>query len=162
MIGDVLDSLDLNPILATLGQDLGNVVNTTVGALTGTTSALSTRSYQLANNILYSINDYSGNTHTNRILAQNGSLIDQSIDNNGNVHNQQVVGYYTKDMTFNGYNESVVLMGQADRELEYVYTPFAGLSVVSAIYTNSLGNVVATQVLSEGYGGGMSTVGGEL
>ena len=165
MIGDVLDSLDLNPIIATLGQDIGSVVTTAVGTLTsttGTTSTVSRRSYELANNILYSVNDYSGNAHTNRILAQNGSLVDQSLDNNGVVHSNQVVGYYTDLMTFNGYNESIVLRGRADRELEYVYSPFPGLSVISAIYTNGLGEVVATQVLSEGYAGGTSTVGGEL
>ena len=88
MIGDVLDSLDLNPVLATLGQDVSNIVNTTVGDLTGSSSSSTTekRSYNLANNILYSINDYSGHTHTNRILAQNGSIIQQSLDNNGNIY----------------------------------------------------------------------------
>src|SRR4051812_28394221 len=60
MIGDVLDSLDLNPVLATLGQDLGSIVNTTVGAVSGATSAVEARSYNLIHNILYSINDYSG------------------------------------------------------------------------------------------------------
>jgi hypothetical protein len=35
MISDVLDSLDLQPILATLGQDIGDIVNTTVGAVGG-------------------------------------------------------------------------------------------------------------------------------
>lgn len=28
------DTLDLNPVLATLGQDVGNIVNNTVGGLT--------------------------------------------------------------------------------------------------------------------------------
>jgi hypothetical protein len=37
-------------------------------------------------------------------------------------------------MIFNGYNQSVVMNGQVARELEYVYTPFDGLSVASAIY----------------------------
>jgi hypothetical protein len=163
MINDTLNSLDLNPVLATLGQDLGSIVNTTASTLTGGTSQTSTvaaRSYDLANNILYSTNDYSGNTHTNRILTQSGSIIDQFLDNNGNTLNEQIVGSYLLDMTFNGYDQSVVMNGQVASELEYVYTPFNGLSVVSAIYVNAAGTVVATQVLSESSGGGSSTVGG--
>jgi hypothetical protein len=161
MIGDVLDSLDLNPILATLGQDLTSIVNTTVGGLTGASSAVEARSYNLAHNILYSINDYSGRTHTNRILAQNGSIIDQSLDNDGHIYGEKVVGFYTTDMTFNGYNHTVTSNSQADRELEYVYEPYVGLSIVSAIFTNAAGTVVGTQVLSESSGGGGSTVSGD-
>jgi len=163
MISDVLDSLDLNPILATLGSDLTSVVNTTVGSLTGSgsTSTVSARSYDIAHNILYSVNDYSGHTHTNRILAQNGSIIDQSLDDDGHVYNEVMVGYYTRDMTFNGYNQSVSGNSLADRETEYVYTPYPGLSVVSAIFTNAAGTVVGTQVLSESGGGGSSTMAGQ-
>jgi hypothetical protein len=61
-------------------------------------------------------------------------------------------------MTFNGYNVTVPAGGIAERETEYIYAPFAGLEVVSAIYTNAEGGVVATQVLSEATGGGGSTV----
>jgi hypothetical protein len=164
MINDTLNSLDLNPVLATLGQDVGNLVNTTANALTGgiaQTSTLSARSYELANNILYSTNDYSGNTHANRILTQSGSIIDQFLDNNGNTRNQQLVGSYLRDMTFSGYNQTVVVNGQVASELEYVYMPFDGLSVVSAIYISPAGTVVGTQVLSESSGGGSSTVGGQ-
>jgi len=162
MIGDVLNSLDLNPVLATLGQDVSNIVNTTAGALTDTTSSLNTRSVQFSSNILYSINDYSGNTHTNRILSQDGSIIDQFLDNNGEIHSQNVVGYYATDMQFNGFNQTVTHGGEAERELEYVYTPFYGVIVVSAIYTSATGSVVSTQVLSESNAGGSSTVSGEL
>ena len=168
MINDTLNSLDLNPVLATLGQDLGTVLNTTADALSGATSSQTTsssstvaaRSYELANNILYSTNDYSGNTHTNRILTQSGTIIDQFLDNNGNTRSQQLVGSYLSDMTFNGYNQSIVLYGEVASELEYLYTPFNGLSVVSAIYINTAGTMVATQVLSESGGGGTSTLGG--
>lgn len=163
VINDTLNALDLNPALATLGQDVGNIVNDTVGALTSGPSQASTlgaRSYELANNILYSVNDYNGNTHTNRILTQSGSIIDQFLDNDGDTGNQQVVGSYLSDMTFNGYNQSVVMNDEVVRELEYVYAPFNGLSVVSAIYLNAAGTIVAAHVLSESGGGGSSTVGG--
>jgi hypothetical protein len=161
MIDDVLNSLDLNPVLATLGQAVGSIANTTVSGQTGSGSSVEARSplsYNLANNILYSVNDYSGYTHSNRILAQNGSIVDEFLDNDGNVHSQQIVGYYSRDMMFNGYNQSAV-NGLVNRELEYVYAPFTGLSVVSAIYINSAEQVVATRVLSESGAGGSSTVG---
>ena len=161
MINDTLNSLDLNPVLATIGQDIGSLANSTVGGLTSNgppASNVVPRSYDLVYNILYSINDYSGNTHTNRILTQSGSIIDQSLDNNGQVHTQREVGSYLKDMTFNGYNQSVTKNGQATHELEYTYTPLHGLSVVSAIYFDDANNVVATQVLSESSAGGSSTI----
>ncbi|MCJ1476850.1 hypothetical protein MMC13_005519 [Lambiella insularis] len=162
MINDTLSSLDLNPVLATLGQDVGSVLNSTVDGLTGgssQTSALLPRSFELANNILYSINDYSGNTHTNRVLTQSGSIVDQSLDNDGNIHSQKVVGSYLGDMASNGYSQSVIRNGQAVHEAEFVYTPINGISVVSAIYTNAEDVVVAAQVLSESSAGGSSTVG---
>jgi hypothetical protein len=160
MINDTLNSLDLNPVLATLDQDLNTTADSLTSDSTTPTSSVAARSYDLAHNILYSANDYSGNTHTNRILTQSGTIVDQFLDNNGNTRNQQLVGSYLRDMTFNGYNQSVIINGQVARELEYVYTPFDGLSVVSAIYVDVAGTVVATQVLSESGGGGSSTVGG--
>ena len=162
MINDTLNSLDLNPIIATIGQDVGQLVNSTVGGLTGGSAQGSTvnrRSFDLENNILYSINDYSGNTHTNRILTQSGSIIEESLDNHGHVYNTRTVGDYLHDMTFNGNTKSVIRNGQVTRELEYVYTPFDGLSVISAIYLDTSENVVATEVLSESGAGGSSTVG---
>jgi hypothetical protein len=156
MINDVLDSVDLNPALATLGQTLNSTLNSTASTLSSSTVAA--RSLNLADNILYSVNDYSGHTHTNRILAQNGSIIDQSLDNDGNLYAEQVVGYYTDDMTSNGYDQTVTTNGQAERELQYVYKPYAGLEVISAIFVDAANKVVATQVLSESSGGGSSTV----
>ena len=164
MIEDVLDSLDLNPILATLGEDLGIVVNDTVGALSGPSSSFSARStaqisYDIAKNVLYSSNDYSGHTHTNRVLSQTGYILDQSLDDNGSIISEKVVGSYVKDMTFNGQNASVIQNGKAAQKLEYVYAPFVGLSVISAVVVNATGGVVATQVLSESGSGGSSTIG---
>jgi hypothetical protein len=159
MITDVLNSIDLNPIIATLGNDVSQIVNTTAGALTGG-SAVSRRSYEVEHNVLYSINDYSGNTHTNRILNQDGSIVDQKLDNGGHISSQIQVGDYLQEMTFNGYNESVS-RGGATRQLEYVYSPFPGLSVVAAVFTRDDGSVVSTQVVSESGGGGSSTIGSD-
>lgn len=159
MVNDVLDSLDLNPALASLGQVVNSTLNSTASALSG--SGVAARSINLVDNILYSVNDYSGHTHTNRILAQNGSIIDQSLDNEGDLYAEKVVGFYTTDMTFNGYDQSVTVGGQAERELQYVYQPYAGLNVISAIFLDAAGKVVNTQVLSESGGGGSSTVFGQ-
>ena len=178
MINDVLHSLDLNPIIATLGQDLGKIVNTTVGGLApilgggkGAKGAkgggvgggsggnkLDARSLKLQDNILYSVNDYEGRTHTNRVLAQDGKIVDQLLDNNGVHYGENVVGSYDTDMIFNGHNITMGWKDETVRELEYVYQPFPGLSVVSAIYVNPEGKVVGTQVISEAFGGGSSTV----
>lgn len=162
MVNNVLDSLDLNPVLLTLGEGLESVVNATTETLTSTTeaSAVEKRDYNIEHNILYSVNDYSGQTHTNRILSQDGTLVDQSLDNSGNIYAEKVVGVYSQDMTFNGYNQSVVRNGQDVYEQEYVYEPFVGLIVVSLIYTDGVGTVVGAQVIVESGGGGSSTIGG--
>jgi hypothetical protein len=158
MVDSVLSSIDLNPIIATLGEDLGQIINDTTGLISGVSSGLTERSFVLDQNILYSVNNYAGQTHRNRILTQTGSIVDQFLDNDGNIYDQQTVGSYSRDMTFNGFNQSVVRNGEVVRELEYTYSPFPGLSVISAIYINTVGSVVATQVLSESFAGGSSTV----
>ena len=174
MIADVMDSLDLNPVLATLGSDVGNITNATVGALndtlgggsSGSSNPLAGRSssppgaegYNLVHNILYSINDYSGNTHTNRILSQTGDIVNQMLDNHGRVTGERTVGSYESEMSFNGYNRTVVRGGVVVNELQYVYDAVPGVYVVAAVFTDKEGSVVGTQVLSEGFGGGESTV----
>lgn len=147
-----------NPIIATLGNDVGSIVNTTAGALGSVAGSLTKRSFDLEHNILFSVNDYSGNTHTNTVLAQNGDIVQQSLDNDGNAHGQKVVGSYQADMSFNGHEESVSRDGEPVQERQYTYAPFHGLSVVAAIFFNDAGNVVATQVLSEFDAGGSSTI----
>ncbi|KAF2264034.1 hypothetical protein CC78DRAFT_252725 [Lojkania enalia] len=168
MINDTLNSIDLNPIIAELGNGLGTIINETgnlIGDVTGEEQTNQKRGidlmqFQLEQNILYSVNDYSGNTHTNRILAQNGDIVDQMLDNNGNVQGQQNVGSYLRDMRFNGFNESVTYKGQEVWEVEYVYEPFAGLYAISGIFLDKTsGEVVGTQLLAEARGGGTSTIG---
>lgn len=167
MIDDVLDSIDLNPIIATLGNDVGQLLNTTVSDLPGVSSTSSStaaekRSLDIANNILYSVNNYSGDRHTNRILSQDGDIIDESLDNNGRITGTRAVGTYQSDMTFNGHNQTVTRDGKVAYELQYDYNPFHGLSIVSAIFMDEAGTVIATQVLSESGAGGSSSIDGEL
>ena len=128
MINDTLNSIDLNPIIATLGSDVGQVLNSTTNAvgsvLSSTTSAVNKRaSYDLVHNVLYSINDYTGNTHTNRVLAQNGDIVDTYVDNNGLAHGRKVVGSYRSDMKFNGHQSVVERDGREVQEQEYLYSP---------------------------------------
>ena len=184
MVSDVLDSVDLNPVIAELGNGLGSIINDTAGlvgdvtdGLTGSgsnsttsgssTSAASKRSedlmqFDIRNNILYSKNDFSGNTHTRRVLAQNGDIIEQKLNNYGSISNERVVGNYEKNMRFNGFNESVTFKGEEVREEEYVYEPFKGLfSIVGVFKSKSTGKVVGTQLLAEARGGGSATIGTE-
>jgi hypothetical protein len=218
MVDDVLSSIDLNPIIATLGQEVTQIVNNTVGGITDTlggggggggsssssssssssassaspiststgtpatskikrshTSHSNANSYTLDHNILYSVNDYTGQTHTNRVLAQNGDIYDEYLDNDGTeVRERRVVGYYARDMVFTGHNRTVYLaedgstssgsggVGEGrlvkEFELQYVYAPFPGLEVTSWVYVDVTGEVLRTRVIAEASGGGTSTV----
>ena len=179
MVGDVLDSIDLNPIIAELGNGLGSIINDTAGlvgdvadGLTGSgsgsnssSSAASKRSedlmqFDIVNNILFSKNDFSGNTHTRRVLKQNGDIVEQKLNNYGSIANEKVVGNYAKDMRFNGFNESVTFKGEEVREEEYVYEPFRGLfSIIGVFKSKTTGEVVGTQLLAEARGGGTANIG---
>lgn len=181
MVSSVLDSIDLNPILAELGDlaggvigGVGDVIDGVVGGggsspdtntSTSTDSLLSARSSsslfssQLAAGILYAINDYSGNTHTNRVLTQSGELVDQSLDNGGIVYNQRTIGLFDELMEFTGRErEGVVVDGIPTTEREYAYRPFPGIEVVAQVFTGEDGEVVATRLISELEGGGSSSI----
>ncbi|KUI64592.1 hypothetical protein VM1G_00630 [Cytospora mali] len=160
MIEDVLDSIDLNPVIATLGNDVTTIVNSTTSALSSSESSSATkRSLELDDGILYSVNDYSGNTHTNRVLAQSGDLYDVKLDNDGSEKSRAMVGYYSRDMTFSGHNKTISVDGQVKEfELQYIYNPFPGIESVCWIYVSPAGKVTRTQVIAEAFGGGSSTI----
>jgi hypothetical protein len=182
MVGDVLDSIDLNPVIAELGNGLGSIINDTAGlvgdvagGLTGsggsgsneTAAAKRKRSvdihqWDLFNNVLYSINNFEGNASKRRVLAQNGDIIEQTINNQGSISNMRVVGDYLKNMKFNGFNQSATFHGEEAWEEEYVYTPFAGLYSISGVFkSKSTGQVIGTQLLAEARGGGSADIGNE-
>jgi len=177
MISDVLDSIDLNPVIAELGNGLGSIVGDAAdlvgdvaGGLTGgsnsTTNAkrdLDFHQFDLLHNILYSVNNFEGNTNKRRVLAQNGDIVEQTLNNNGVISGTVVVGDYLSSMRFNGFNESVTFHGQEVWEEEYVYEPFAGLYSISGVFkSKSTGAVVGTQLLAEARGGGNANIGNEL
>ena len=165
MVDDVLGSLDLNPIIATLGQGVGDILNQTSDAVDGLLSgdgsgsgSVSKRSFTIDDNILYSVNDFSGNSHTNRILEQNGDIVEQNLDNDGRVSGTKVVGSYAKDMTFTGHQDTVQRNGKEVERKQYKYEPIHGVQAVAAIYVDASGKVVGTQILSELEVGGHATV----
>ncbi|KAF2836382.1 hypothetical protein M501DRAFT_987543 [Patellaria atrata CBS 101060] len=171
MIDSVLDSIDLNPILVTLGQGIENITDAVGGVLDGGSSNEDTAnlegrgiplSFAMVHNILYSVNDYSGQTHTNRILDSDGSIIEQFLDNDGTVSGQRTIGSYLNDMTPNGFNHTVEISGEEYKVFEYVYQPIVGVEKLCAIYMNDEGNVVDTRILVESAAGGSSTIGGEF
>ena len=158
----MLDAIDLNPLIATLGTDVSTIVNSTVDTLSGDSSSTSSsstkRSYDI-DNVLYSINDYSGNTHTNRILAQDGNLYDVKLNNEGSEQSKTLVGSYATLMAFGGHNQTVSINGEVrEYELQYVYTPFPGIESIAWIYVTPAGVVSRTQVIAEAFGGGSSTI----
>jgi hypothetical protein len=184
MVGDVLDSIDLNPVIAELGNGLGEIVGdvgdlvggigdglgggngTSGGGSNGTTGTANEKrdidfhQWDLINNILYSVNNFEGNTHKRHVLAQNGDIIEQTLNNHGTISGQTVVGDYLANMRFNGFNETVTYKGQEVWEEEYVYEPFPGLYSISGIFkSKSTGAVVGTQLLAEARGGGNANIG---
>jgi hypothetical protein len=183
MIGDVLDSIDLNPVIAELGNGLGSIVGDAAdlvgnigdglsgGGGNGSTGGNGTsggntkrdmdfHQFDLLNNILYSVNNFEGNTHKRRVLAQNGDIVEQTLNNYGTISGETVVGNYLTNMRFNGFNESVTYKGQEVWEEEYVYEPFAGLYSISGVFkSKSTGAVVGTQLIAEARGGGNANIG---
>lgn len=173
MISDVLDSIDLNPIIAELGNGLGTIINSTTGLIGDVTGGLTNNQtnakrdldfhqWDLRNNILYSVNNFEGNTHKRHVLAQNGDIVEQTLDNHGSISGSTVVGDYLKNMRFNGFNESVTFHHEEVWEEEYIYEPFMGLySVIGVFLSKSTGQVVGTQLLAEARGGGSADIGNE-
>ncbi|KAI4718694.1 hypothetical protein E4T48_05057 [Aureobasidium sp. EXF-10727] len=166
MVDDVLGSLDLNPVIATLGNGVGNILNQTGDAVDGllsddsssSGSAAVKRSFTIDDNILFSVNDFSGNSHTNRILEQNGDIVEQDLDNDGRVSASRVIGSYAKDMTFTGHEDKVERNGKEVLRKQYKYEPIHGVQAIAAIYLETSGKVVGTQILSEIEVGGHATV----
>lgn len=177
MVGDVLDSIDLNPVIATLGDGLTDVVDGIGDIIDGDNGggngngtgngngadeeALRKRdlSFRMENNILYSVHDFSGSAHTNRVLAQNGSIVDVYLNNQGVERRRRVVGHYSRDMSFTGHNRTISRDdGSTEFELQYLYAPYPGLEAYSNIYVEPNGNVVSTRIVAEAEGGGTATI----
>jgi len=168
MVDDVLSSLDLNPILATLGNGVDNIVNETASAAeellnsasnsASNSSSTMKRSFDIDDNILYSVNDFSGNSHTNRILEQNGNIVEQDLNNDGQVSRTRLVGSYAQNMTFTGHEDTINQGGKEIQKKQYKYEPIHGVQIVASILFDTAGSVVGTQILSEVEIGGFATI----
>ncbi|UZP39334.1 hypothetical protein NXS19_007150 [Fusarium pseudograminearum] len=168
MVDDVLESIDLNPIIATLGDGVKDIVGDVGDVIGGGSSdedpdAVEKRdlTIRLENNILYSMNDFSGSAHTNRVLTQDGFLYNIYLDNQGREKNRKEVGYYSKDMKFTGHNRTITVDGGVEYELQYTYAPYHGLSAYCNIYTDPAGKVLRTKIVAEAEGGGAATIANE-
>lgn len=167
MVGDVLESIDLNPIIATLGDGLSDIVDE-IGDVVGDAGnedeveAKRKRdlTFRIENNILYSVNNFSGSTHRNRILAQDGALFDVFLNNQGVEQRRREVGYYDRDMTFTGHNKTITDEdGEVKEfELQYRYEPFRGLTAYCNVYVDPNGGVSRTMIIAEAEGGGVATI----
>ncbi|KAF4437811.1 hypothetical protein F53441_12952 [Fusarium austroafricanum] len=169
MVDDVLESIDLNPIIATLGNtvrnitdDIGDVIGggSGGGGSSGDNEDLEKRdlTVRLENNILYSVNDFSGSANRNRVLTQDGFLYDIYLNNQGVERRRKQVGYYTKDMKFTGHNKTITGDKGVEFELQYTYAPYHGLSAYCNIYTDPSGKVLRTKIVAEAEGGGAATI----
>jgi hypothetical protein len=169
MVEDVLTSIDLNPLIATLGDGLTDIVDDVGDVIGGDDTEEDAETlrkrdltHRLENNILYAKTDFSGSVHINRVLAQNGSLIDITINNQGVESRRRTVGYYSQDMSFTGHNKTIVNdEGQVQYELQYLYEPYRGLDAYCNIYVDALGVVLRTKVVAEAEGGAAATIANE-
>lgn len=161
IVSSVMDSIDLNPIIAELGNSLGEITDAVGDVLSPGVSKRDVweEDWTLKNNILFSINDYTGSAHTNRVLGQNGDVVDQSLDDSGNVRGVVAVGTYVDVMQFTGQRSKVVYGTVEADELEYTYDPLPGVRKVAFIYVDATGKVLGTQVVAESSGGGSSSIG---
>jgi len=163
MVDDVLESLDLNPVIATLGQGVSDIVDETADATgeilngdggdssdsdssgedsssSSSSSASSKRSPAPATAILYSITDFSGSTHTNFLLTQRGEILSQDLDNFGRVSRSRVTGSYAADMAFTGHEEVVEFEGESVLGRRYKYEPIVGVEAVVEVFFEEEGD----------------------
>ncbi|KAM0550236.1 hypothetical protein ACHAPJ_009085 [Fusarium lateritium] len=169
MVDDVLESIDLNPTIAALGDGVADIVGDVGDALSNDSGSSEDAetvekrdlTIRLENNILYSMNDFSGSAHTNRVLTQDGFLYNIYLNNQGVEKSRKEVGYYSKDMKFTGHNRTITVDGGVEYELQYTYAPYHGLNAYCNIYTNPSGKVLRTKIVAEAEGGGAATIANE-
>jgi hypothetical protein len=130
LVNRTLASLDLNPLLAsvgntvnTLGNDVGNAVNTLVGSLGNVLAQFSNN----AGTILQALDPF-------------GNIVQRVINPVTNaVLSQQIVGNYAYNMTRVG---PPVQIG-SDTQQKYVYNPFG--TIVTILF-DAAGNVLSATV----------------
>jgi hypothetical protein len=128
----VFNSLDLNPLLISLLNDVTGIIEGVVGVVDG---------------LLGSITQ--GGTTLNFIIDNLGNIVQEVLGTTGNV--STIVGNYLTNMTFTGATEQL-----ANGLVQKTYS-YAPLSALVNIIFNTLGQVVQAVVVKPGAGGGTST-----
>jgi len=130
IVNRTLASLDLNPLLINLLNEVTDVVDNVVGAVDG---------------LLGSI--VQGNTKLNFIIDNLGNIVQEVVGDAGNILSS-IVGNYQTNMTFTGVQKD---LGNGLTQKTYQYSPLG--SLVNIIF-NTLGQVVQAVVVGTGQGGG--------
>lgn len=133
IVNRTLASLDLNPLLINLLNDVTDVVDNVVGAVDG---------------LLGSI--VQGNSKLNFIIDNLGNIVQEVVGDAGSILSS-IVGNYQQNMTFTGVQKD---LGNGLTQKTYQYSPLG--SVVNIIF-NTLGQVVQAVVVGAGGGGGSSS-----
>jgi hypothetical protein len=130
IVNRTLQSLDLNPLLINLLNDVTDVVDSVVGAVDG---------------LLGSI--VQGNTKLNFIIDNLGNIVQEVVGDAGSIVSS-IVGNYNQNMTFTGVAKD---LGNGLTQKTYKYDALG--SLVNIIF-NTLGQVVQAVVVGGGSGGG--------
>ncbi|KAK4041118.1 hypothetical protein C8A01DRAFT_15122 [Parachaetomium inaequale] len=136
MVNRTLASLDLNPLLINLLNEVGDAVDSVVGAVDG-----------LLGSIL------SGDTKLSFLIDNLGNIVQEVVEGAGEVVSS-IVGNYEKNMTYTGISKD---LGNGLRQKTYRYDALG--SLVNIIF-NTLGQVVQAVVVGKdnsGGGGGSSS-----
>lgn len=136
IVNRTLASLDLNPLLINLLNEVTDVIDNVVGAVDG-----------LLGSILQ------GNTKLNFLIDNLGNIVQEVVGEAGNVVSS-IVGNYQTNMTYAGITKE---LGNGLTQKTYKYEPLG--SLVNIIF-NTLGQVVQAVVVKGNQGGGGGDTGG--
>jgi hypothetical protein len=130
MVNRTLTSLDLNPLLINVLNEVGDVVDAVVGAVDG---------------LLGSI--VRGDTKLNFLIDNLGNIVQEVVEGAGEAVST-IVGNYEKNMTYTGISKE---LGNGLTQKTYRYDPLG--SLVNIIF-NTLGQVVQAVVVGKDNSGG--------
>lgn len=130
IVNRTLSSLNLNPLLINLLNDVGDLVDSVVGAVDG-----------LLGSILQ------GDSKINFLIDNLGNIVQDVVGAGGEIVSS-IVGNFEKNMTFTGVTKQ---LGNGLTQKTYKYDALG--SVVNIIF-NTLGQVVQAVVVGKDNGGG--------
>jgi hypothetical protein len=133
MVNRTLATLNLNPLLINLLNDVSDVVDSVVGAVDG-----------LLGSIL------NGDVKLNFLIDNLGNIVQEVVETGGEIVST-IVGNYQKNMTYTGISKE---LGNGLTQKTYRYDPLG--SLVNIIF-NTLGQVVQAVVIGKDNGGGSSS-----